>query len=241
MTFWRKQKPEDKLALIRQEQTGGPDGGDDGRRHQRRPGLGPSRCRAWRWNTGTQAAEGSRGTWSISIRIPTKLLEIIEIGKQSLITRGALTTFSVANDIAKYFAIIPAMLMGVFPQIAPLNIMGLHSPHSAILSAVIFNAVIIVLLIPLALRGVRIHTSAERGRAAPAQSADLRLRRRHRHVHRHQGHRHRHHHRACISPNFATDRHFRASAIFPLFLRRVVLMRGARGGKANLKNENANY
>jgi K+-transporting ATPase ATPase B chain len=86
---------------------------------------------------------------------PTKLLEIIEIGKQLLITRGALTTFSVANDVAKYFAIIPAMLMGVFPQIAPLNIMHLHSPNSAILSAVIFNAVIIVALIPLALKGVK--------------------------------------------------------------------------------------
>ena len=86
---------------------------------------------------------------------PTKLIEIVEIGKQMLITRGALTTFSVANDVAKYFAIIPAMLVGVFPEIAPLNIMGLRSPVSAILSAVIFNAVIIVLLIPLALRGVK--------------------------------------------------------------------------------------
>jgi K+-transporting ATPase ATPase B chain len=86
---------------------------------------------------------------------PTKLLEIIEIGKQLLITRGSLTTFSIANDVAKYFAIIPAMLMVTFPVIEPLNIMKLHSPDSAILSAVIFNALIIIALIPLALRGVR--------------------------------------------------------------------------------------
>jgi K+-transporting ATPase ATPase B chain len=84
---------------------------------------------------------------------PTKLLEIVEIGKQLLITRGALTTFSIANDVAKYFAIIPAMLVGVFPAIAPLNVMRLASPLSAILSAVIFNALIIIALIPLALRG----------------------------------------------------------------------------------------
>lgn len=86
---------------------------------------------------------------------PTKLLEVIEIGKQLLITRGSLTTFSMANDVAKYFAIIPAMLVATFPAIAPLNIMGLRSPQSAILSAIIFNALIIVALIPLALRGVK--------------------------------------------------------------------------------------
>jgi potassium-transporting ATPase ATP-binding subunit len=86
---------------------------------------------------------------------PTKLIEIVEIGKQLLITRGALTTFSVANDVAKYFAIIPAMLINVFPVIAPLNVMQLQSPQSAILSAVIFNSLIIVGLIPLALRGVK--------------------------------------------------------------------------------------
>ena len=86
---------------------------------------------------------------------PTKLIEIVEIGKQLLMTRGALTTFSIANDVAKYFAILPAMFMGVFPEIAPLNVMHLASPYSAILSAVIFNAIIIILLIPLALRGVR--------------------------------------------------------------------------------------
>jgi len=86
---------------------------------------------------------------------PTKLLEIVEVGKQLLMTRGALTTFSIANDVAKYFAIIPAMFMGLFPEIAPLNVMHLGSPSSAILAAVIFNAIIIVLLIPLSLRGVK--------------------------------------------------------------------------------------
>lgn len=86
---------------------------------------------------------------------PTKLIEIVEIGKQLLMTRGALTTFSIANDVAKYFAIIPAMFAGVFPVLNALNVMNLHSPHSAILSAVIFNALIIIALIPLALKGVK--------------------------------------------------------------------------------------
>jgi K+-transporting ATPase ATPase B chain len=86
---------------------------------------------------------------------PTKLIEIVEIGKQLLITRGSLTTFSIANDVAKYFAIIPAMFVGVFPALDTINIMKLSTPHSAILSAVIFNALIIVALIPLALRGVK--------------------------------------------------------------------------------------
>jgi K+-transporting ATPase ATPase B chain len=85
---------------------------------------------------------------------PTKLIEIVEIGKQLLITRGVLTTFSIANDVAKYFAILPAMLMGAYPEIAPLNLMRLSSPQNAILSAVIFNALIIIALIPLALKGV---------------------------------------------------------------------------------------
>ena len=86
---------------------------------------------------------------------PTKLLEVVEVGKQLLMTRGALTTFSIANDVAKYFAILPAIIVGVFPEIAPLNVMHLASSQSAILSAVIFNAIIIVLLIPLALKGIR--------------------------------------------------------------------------------------
>jgi K+-transporting ATPase ATPase B chain len=86
---------------------------------------------------------------------PTKLLEIVEVGKQLLMTRGTLTTFSIANDVAKYFAILPALFMGAFPEIAPLNVMRLASPFSAIVSAVVFNAIIIILLIPLALRGVK--------------------------------------------------------------------------------------
>jgi K+-transporting ATPase ATPase B chain len=105
-------------------------------------------------NTGTQAAKEAGNMVDLDSN-PTKLLEVVEIGKQLLMTRGSLTTFSVANDVAKYFAILPAMFMGVFPQIAPLNVMGLASPLSAILSAVIFNALIIILLIPLALRGVK--------------------------------------------------------------------------------------
>jgi potassium-transporting ATPase ATP-binding subunit len=104
-------------------------------------------------NTGTQAAREAGNMVDLDSN-PTKLIEIVEIGKQLLITRGSLTTFSIANDVAKYFAIVPAMLMATFPAIAPLNIMHLHSPTSAILSAVIFNALIIIALIPLALRGV---------------------------------------------------------------------------------------
>ena len=91
---------------------------------------------------------------------PTKLIDVVEIGKQLLITRGALTTFSIANDIAKYFAIIPALFAATYPQLEALNVMRLHSPASAVLSAVIFNALIIVALIPLALRGVRFRPSS---------------------------------------------------------------------------------
>jgi K+-transporting ATPase ATPase B chain len=104
-------------------------------------------------NTGTTAAKEAGNMVDLDSN-PTKLLEIVEIGKQLLMTRGALTTFSIANDVAKYFAIIPAMFILAFPQLAVLNVMGLATPQSAILSAVIFNALIIIALIPLALRGV---------------------------------------------------------------------------------------
>ena len=105
-------------------------------------------------NTGTSAAKEAGNMVDLDSD-PTKLIDVVRIGKQLLITRGALTTFSLANDIAKYFAIIPAMFMGVFPGLGVLNVMGLHSPASAVMSAIIFNAIVIVALIPLALRGVK--------------------------------------------------------------------------------------
>ena len=135
-------------------------------------------------NTGTSAAKEAGNMVDLDSN-PTKLIEIVAIGKQLLITRGALTTFSIANDVAKYFAIIPAMFVSVFPGLQTLNVMKLHSSQSAILSAVIFNAIIIVMLIPLALRGVK-YRPQPAADDAPSEPRDLRARRRDRAVHRDQ-------------------------------------------------------
>ena len=191
--FLAEATPERKLELIRSEQELGRlvamtgDGTNDA------PALAQADVGVT-MNTGTQAAREAGNMVDLDSN-PTKLIEIVEVGKQLLITRGALTTFSIANDIAKYFAILPAIFVATYATagqsegpLAKLNVMDLGTPQSAIISAIVFNALVIPLLVPIALRGVK-YRAVGRHRAAAPQPADLRRRRPDRAVRRHQAHR----------------------------------------------------
>ena len=184
--FLAEATPEAKLELIRDEQEGGKlvamtgDGTNDA------PALAQADVGV-AMNTGTTAAKEAGNMVDLDSN-PTKLIDVVEIGKQLLITRGSLTTFSIANDIAKYFAIIPALFVATYPQLNALNIMKLHSAQSAVLSAVIFNALVIVALIPLALARREVPAGVRSGDPSPKR-LHLRRRRDHRAVHLHQAHR----------------------------------------------------